>query len=389
MSEKPWGQLVGVRPSKLMQKLLDDGLDYEKAFKVLQSRHGISEEKFDLLWQVASVGRTVLQECSNPLLFSVYVGIPFCPTRCFYCSFPSHSLRELGELRTHYVEALLREIEMTARLTESLGMSAYTVYLGGGTPTSLEPHELERVLCALRHSLPGQWREFTVEAGRPDTLCDGHFELFSKHNVTRVSINPQTMHAATLQTIGRSHSPGQVKDAVAEARRRNVPVINMDVIVGLPGENAVMAEETMRQVLALSPENITVHVFSRKRASRFNTAKEKFSLPSSREVLAMHTAVTKQLESAYRPYYLYRQRDILGGLENIGYSLPGSECVYNIAMIEERHNIIGLGCGATSKFINSDLSLTNLSNPKGVRIYLERIEQLTAKRSKLLTHLFK
>ncbi len=388
MFEKPWGQLGGVRPSKLLQKLLDDGLAQEEALNVMHSNYGISREKFDLLWRVAAVERPVLLEGSNPLLYSIYVGIPFCPTRCFYCSFPSHSLRELGELRTRYVDTLLREIEMTARLTESLGLSPYTVYLGGGTPTSLEPEELDRVLCALHDSLPGQWREFTVEAGRPDTLCDGHFELFNKHNVTRVSINPQTMHEATLQTIGRSHSPGQINSAVSAARRKNVPVINMDVIVGLPGENTAMTKETMSQVLALHPENITVHVFSRKRASRFNEDKEKFSLPSSREVLSMHTAVTKQLEPAYRPYYLYRQREILGGLENIGYSLPGRECIYNIVMIEERHHIIGLGCGATSKFINRDLSLTNLSSPKDVRVYLERVDQLMAKRSKLLTRIF-
>jgi oxygen-independent coproporphyrinogen-3 oxidase len=382
MTGKPWGKLEGVRPSKLVHKLLDDGLDYWPAFNKLNAKYGISEEKFSLLWRVAAVERPVLIESSDPRLFSVYVGIPFCPSRCLYCSFPSHSLHELGALRSRFTDTLVKEIESLGKLAEKMGMRAYSVYLGGGTPTALMPDELDSVLGALSAALPGQWRELTVEAGRPDTLSSEHFDVLKKHKTGRISINPQTMHAKTLEAMGRCHSPGDVVAAVEDARRVGLPVINMDLIIGLPGENDAMTAETARRVLEMKPENITIHVFSRKRASRFNEERDSFVLPSPQEASAMHRAVTSLLDASYHPYYLYRQREILGGLENIGYSLPGRECVYNVAMIEERHNIIGLGCGATSKYVNPDFTLTNKSSPRDVRLYLERVQQLAKIREK-------
>jgi oxygen-independent coproporphyrinogen III oxidase len=381
MIEKPWGRLAGVRPLKPLHKLLDEGFDYETSYNNMQKQYAISKEKFDLLWRVAAVERPVLLESSNPGLFSVYIGIPFCPTRCLYCSFPSHSLQELGELRSLFVDTLISEITSTGSLVKSLGIQTYSVYLGGGTPTSLTASELDQVLDALYCSLPGRWRELTVEAGRPETLTGAHFEILKKHHVSRISVNPQSMHALTLQTIGRCHSPGEVVTAVKDARLTGIPVINMDLIVGLPGEDTSMVMDTVSQVLALAPENITVHVFSRKRGSIFNEHRESFTLPDAKEATAMHTAVASMLESDYRPYYLYRQREILGGLENIGYSLPGTECLYNIVMIEERHNILGLGCGATSKFAGGQFPLKNLGSPKDVRIYLERAKQLIHTRS--------
>ena len=380
MVVEPWGRLVGIRPSKQLHRLLDLGLDYNKALSHMQSTDGISEEKFSLLWRVAQIGRPIVEESSHPHLYSIYVGIPFCPTRCLYCSFPAYSIQELGKLRGRFLDALLYEIEATGKLVKKHDMQPYTIYIGGGTPTSLSPQELQRVLEALRGSFPGVWREFTVEAGRPDTVTNEKLTILKQHNVTRISINPQSMHQSTLDLIGRCHSPQDVAQAVEQARDIEFDVLNMDLIVGLPSENTEMVRESVKQVLAFAPENITVHSFSRKRASRFNLQQEKFSLPESEQAIHMHHAAIELLESKYHPYYLYRQRDILGGQENVGYCLPGCECLYNIVMIEERHHIFGLGSGATSKLVRPDYTLSNITTPKDPAIYIERVQDLTATR---------
>lgn len=384
MEQRHWGRLVGVRPTKQLHKLLDRGLDYRDAFTEMNAEYGISEDKFALLWQVAEIERPVLLESSKPELFSVYVGIPFCPTRCLYCSFPSHSLKELGQLRDTFVKTLLYEIEATGRQTREHGMRLYSVYLGGGTPTALAPDDLDRILSALHNAFPGSWHELTAEAGRPDTITAEHLGVMKKHGVSRISVNPQSMNEATLERIGRCHTPGDVVRAVTMARESGINVINMDVIVGLPGEDTLSVTHTMDRVLALQPENVTVHVFSRKRASRFNENRERFPLPSAEDATEMHTRALRALASGYLPYYLYRQREILGGLENIGFTLPGFASVYNIVMIEERHQILGLGGGATSKFIRKDLSLTNIATPRDVRMYLERVNELLERRGREL-----
>jgi oxygen-independent coproporphyrinogen-3 oxidase len=385
MSDKPWGTLVGVRPAKQLHKLIDQEMDYQTAFQRMHEETKISPEKFSLLWRVCQKERPILAECSQRHLFSVYIGVPFCPTRCLYCSFPSHSLTELGALRTQFTESLLEEIAETGALTQELGLQPYTVYFGGGTPTALNAAELEKIILALRRAFPGSWREFTIEAGRPDTLTPEHLTVLSKYGVNRLSVNPQTMHQLTLDRIGRCHTPADIVQAVRAVRKTGIKVLNMDLIVGLPGENRQMVEESLRQVLDLKPENITLHVFSRKRASRYDKEQDSFPLPEAELVREMHAAAVAMLEAhGYQPYYLYRQRQILGGLENIGYALPGCECVYNIAMIEERHHILGLGGGATSKFIYPDFSLQNVSTPKDVRMYLERRTALVQRRAEEL-----
>jgi oxygen-independent coproporphyrinogen-3 oxidase len=380
----PWGRLEGVRPSKELHRFLDQGLDVESAWRMMQQQRDISREKFDLLWRVAQVERPILAESTRDDLFSVYVGIPFCPTRCLYCSFPSHSLKELGTLRGRFVDTLLREIEATGKLTKRLGLRPYTFYVGGGTPTALTPTDLDRILSALCEAFPGPLREFTVEAGRPDTVTIEHLAVLRKHGVDRVSVNPQTMHEATLQTIGRCHSTHDVYQSVSLVRQAEFPILNMDVILGLPGEDVNMVSETVKQVVGLQPENITVHMFSRKRASRYTEERDLFSLPDANQATAMVEAASSLLMEKYIPYYLYRQREILGGQENIGYCLPQKVCVYNIVMIEERHHIFGLGGGATSKLIHQDTSLTNVVNPKDVRVYLQRMESLCRQREQEL-----
>ncbi len=385
MQPKPWGVLVGVRPSKQIHRLIDRGFSRNEALEFMQREFGLQEEKFALLWQICLREKPVLEESSNPQLFSIYVGIPFCPTRCFYCSFPSHSLAELGKLRTPFVETLLQEIHATGLLTESLGMKPYTVYLGGGTPTCLLPGELERIITALKEAFPGSWREFTVEAGRPDTITVEQISLLSNLGVDRISVNPQSMHDQTLQAIGRCHTVDDIEEAVSLVRRYGIRTLNMDLIIGLPGENTALFSESMQKVLALAPENITLHVFSPKRASRYRREPEKYSLPPAEEAAKMHKTALKLLKQHhYEPYYLYRQRNILAGLENIGFAQPGRECLYNIVMIEERHHILGLGGGATSKIINPDLTLTNIATPKDVRMYMQRMPELLTRREKSL-----
>lgn len=381
---QPWGAMEGVRPSKQLHRLLDAGKNYSEAFAFMQRHYGISQEKFALLWQVCQVERPFLLESSHPHLFSVYVGIPFCPTRCLYCSFPSHPLTELNKFREKFVEKLLFEIKATGQMTQHLQMTPYTVYLGGGTPTSLEPEELAAVIDALKEAFPGTWREFTVEAGRPDTITPAHVKIFKSKDVTRTSVNPQSMHAETLKTIGRRHSVEEIQQAVKYVREAKIPVLNMDLILGLPGENAGMIAASVKQLLNFAPENITLHIFSPKRASRYYQNQSSYLLPPDEEIVEMQKQALALLTPHYRPYYLYRQRNILAGLENIGLCTPGHECIYNIVMIEERHHILGLGGGATSKIINQDFTLTNLFSPKDVRIYLQRVEALLERREKAL-----
>ena len=247
------------------------------------------------------------------------------------------------------------------------------------------PGELERIITALKEAFPGSWREFTVEAGRPDTITVEQISLLSNLGVDRISVNPQSMHDQTLQAIGRCHTVDDIEEAVSLVRRYGIRTLNMDLIIGLPGENTALFSESMQKVLALAPENITLHVFSPKRASRYRREPEKYSLPPAEEAAKMHKTALKLLKQHhYEPYYLYRQRNILAGLENIGFAQPGRECLYNIVMIEERHHILGLGGGATSKIINPDLTLTNIATPKDVRMYMQRMPELLTRREKSL-----
>lgn len=369
--------MQGVRPSKPFQQFLDAGLSLEQAAMRMQALYGVSAEKLSLLCQVGGFASELLAGL-DPQAVSVYLGIPFCPTRCLYCSFPAYPLSELGRERGRFVDALTAEIVATGSYLREQQRPVDSVYLGGGTPTALLPQDLDQVLSALQHHLPGGWREFTVEAGRPETLTDQQLTVLSDHRVQRISINPQTANDQTLQKIGRCHRSTDVE--AAYARSRNLfPIINMDLILGLPGEGLTDVRRSLRWVLGLRPENITLHMFSPKRASRFSAEQAAWAdqLPPDDVAQAMSAWCYQELSAAgYRPYYLYRQRNILGGQENIGWALSGTECRYNVLMIAERQDILGLGGGASSKFIHTNGSLENLSNPKDVPNYLRRLPEL-------------
>lgn len=381
----PWGRMQGVRPSKPYLDYLLQGLDAGAAAAKMQTTYGVSVEKLQLLRQVGAYTYSLVAAL-DPRAVSIYVGIPFCPTRCLYCSFPAFSLSALGRERGRFVQALVTEIAAVGAHLRLQQRPIDSVYLGGGTPTALAPADLDLVLTALRRELPACWREFTVEAGRPETLTAEQLAVLSAHGVERISINPQTVHDRTLQAIGRQHQAADVELALARSRHL-FPIINMDLILGLPGEGREEVRQSLQWVLGMQPKNITLHMFSPKRASRFSAEQAAWTdqLPSAEVAQAMNTWCQQQLAAAgYHPYYLYRQRNILGGEENTGWAKPGGECRYNVLMIEERQHILGLGVGASSKFLQAGGKLRNLSNPKDVPNYLQRLPQLIADKLEIL-----
>jgi oxygen-independent coproporphyrinogen-3 oxidase len=375
----------GVRPNKPFHQFIEHGQTPEQAALSMQAEYGISTEKAKLLIQAAPFTEQVLESLDLTAV-SIYVGIPFCPTRCLYCSFPSHSLEQLGKERSRFVQALTSEIAAVGKALQQLGRPVDAVYVGGGTPTALTPEDLQLVLACLRSELPAGWREFTVEAGRPETLTAAHLQVLAGQQVERISINPQTSNDRTLSAIGRQHRASDIAAAFQRSRSL-IPVINMDLILGLPGEGLTDVQQSLQWVLALRPENITLHMFSPKRASRFSEEVGEWSglLPAAAEARAMTAWCCQALASAgYNPYYLYRQRNILGGQENVGWALPGTECRYNVIMIEERQDLVGLGGGASSKFLRGGGRLVSSNNPKDVLMYIDRLPRLIEDKLQLL-----
>lgn len=317
-------------------------------------------------------------------LISLYIGIPFCPSRCTYCSFPSHSLTQYRRAaREEYCRGLEQELWSVGQDLEQLGLKVCTCYIGGGTPTTLTAGQLERLLAAV-HRLP-LWEgklELTIEAGRPDTIDRENLAVMPKN--TRLSINPQSMHDHTLAIIGRSHTVEQIREKVFLAREMGFANINMDLIVGLPGENAASVEQSIEAVLSLAPESVTIHMFAPKRASRFGEGERWAEMPEGEALVASDTASTMLAQAGFRPYYLYRQRGILAGLENVGWAKPGKECLYNMLIIGERQSIIGVGAGASSMFPRPTGPWQRHAHPKDAKVYLDRLHKSVENRRELL-----
>lgn len=381
----PWGILTGIRPSKILHRLNDLGISETQTAEILQERYAIREDKVKLIQEIVTIQNPYLEEMtSHSERAAVYVGIPFCPTRCTYCSFPAYSLeRGRGPLKA-YLQGLCEEIQVTGEWMRKQGYYADSLYIGGGTPTILTTLEISELLEHLKHHIPalgGSPIEFTVEAGRPDTLSREKLQALRKHGVNRLSVNPQTMHDRTLQRIGRSHTVEEIQRIYFLAREMSDWVINMDLILGLPGETVKDVQESLRQVGTLSPDNLTVHALAIKRGSKEHEAGLTQSLSGELEI--MQELVIKSARSfGMKPYYLYRQKHIAGNLENIGFARPGTESRYNIGIMEERQSVIGIGAGASSKVINSkNYSLTNLQHPSNWQAYLERWKENQEKRN--------
>ena len=342
-----WGTLTGIRPVKLALSMMDKGISAEEVRRKFKEERLVSEEKLDLLMSTAEHERAI-RALSKPESVSMYISIPFCPSRCSYCSFTSHAIEKAAKLIPQYVDLLCEELRDTAMLMDELGLHLETVYMGGGTPTVLSPEQMDRVLSTARNSFDFSGvRELTVEAGRPDTITPEKLEVMKKNGVDRISINPQTMDDEVLSLIGRKHTAKDVVDAFRMARSFGFDNINMDLISGLPGDDFDKFRRTVDSVLELDPENITLHTLTVKRSANLVNDAQKML---SRTVDEMNEhAFSCFDEAGYYPYYLYRQKGTVEALENTGFCKPGKEGIYNVFIMDETHSILATGAGGVTK----------------------------------------
>lgn len=373
--DRPWGVMSGIRPAKNIRRLLEK-FGEEKAADIMSDIYGVRKEKIALAAEVYENEKPVIEN-HDDMSAGIYIGIPFCPTRCSYCSFVSAPMSVSGKYIPDYISLLAREIEKTGEGLKRLGMYPETIYIGGGTPTSLSEEELDKIFSAAEEYFDmSQVKEITLEAGRPDTITEAKLKCARRHGVGRISINPQSMHQVTLDRIGRKHTPEDIEKSFYLARECGFENINMDLIAGLPGEDTAMFRESLDRVCYMGSDNITVHTMCLKRAADISEI-------SSEYVNEMLEYAGKTLRGAgYRPYYMYRQKNIAGNLENVGYARRGKEGIYNIKIMEEIQNIIALGGGGSSKIILGD-SIERIFNFKDASEYIRRFDEIL-KRKELL-----
>lgn len=379
-----WGILTGIRPVKLAGELCRKLGSEEAAENYLQEKYYVNKKKTELLLRLY---RDQQRELGVPEEKSagIYIGIPFCPTRCLYCSFTSNQADP--EEMERYLEALFSEIAFVGRNMRRDGIFAESIYIGGGTPTSLDAGQLERLLSQIRtHFDLSRLREFTVEAGRPDTVTQEKLEVLRSFGVDRISINPQSMHDKTLETIGRSHSTRDTLRAFVAARKTGGFLINMDLIAGLPGETTEDFEDSLRKTAELMPDNITLHTLAVKRSSRLKEMDEHFHYRFQEQTEEMLEKARAFLtEKGWRPYYLYRQKHTAGSTENLGYCRDHSMSVYNVRIMEEAQSIIALGAGGITKvYYPRENRLERVPNVSNYEIYIERIEEMLERKRKNL-----
>ena len=390
--EPPWGSLTGVRPVKIPTKALTQGFSVEQADGMLRDLYHVSTARRRLALDCAQSTLAVQNTLAEREL-SLYVGIPFCPTRCAYCSFISADVGKTLSLLEPYLDALVQEIRAVGALLRRSGRRVRSVYFGGGTPTTLSAPQLDRLMGELEtHIDLAGCGEYTVEAGRPDTITAEKLAVLRRHGCDRVSVNPQTMEDDVLRAIGRSHTAGDILSAWDLVRKAAFPFVNMDLIAGLPADTVAGFRSSLDQVMALEPENITVHTLALKKGSRLLTGagsgaapSQGSALPTAEDVSAMlDYAWTALGQAGYAPYYLYRQKYMSGGFENVGWCRPGAESLYNICMMEELHTILSLGSGGVTKLIDRQTGgLTRLSNPKFPKEYIENIGSIIAQKEEI------
>ena len=362
-----WGSLTGIRPAQLAAAALESGRSDKSVAKTLTGEYYVSPERANLCIETARTSLKVKQTLA-PSDIALYVGIPFCPTRCAYCSFVSNSVEKSFGLIEPFTDALLREIGGAAAMVNELGLRLIAVYIGGGTPTALPADALDAVMQALKTSFDLSYaREYTVEAGRPDTITGQKLEIIGKHGAGRVCVNPQSMSGHVLSAIGRKHTPQDALEAAGLVRQSGM-ALNMDIIAGLPGDTPGGFSHTLDTVLGLEPENITVHTLALKKGSRIML--EGTALPGGGDVAQMLDGASDRLrQSGYSPYYLYRQK-FSGGFENTGWSLPGCEGLYNIFMMDELCTILALGGGGVTKLVSPGGKIERIFNAKYPREYI-------------------
>ena len=380
--ELPWGTLTGIRPTKIPRTMLMEGKSEADAVRYMEEEMLCSPEKTALSIEIAKREIGLLNRLDYEDGYSLYIGIPFCPTTCAYCSFTSYPLSRFAGKVEAYLDALEKEIAFTAKHFREKKLN--TVYIGGGTPTTLSPAQLDRLLAEVEKNFDLTWlQEWTVEAGRPDSITEEKLRVIHSHPVTRISINPQTMKQETLDLIGRKHTVEQIRDTFRMAREAGFDNINMDMIVGLPDETPDDVEHTLCEIRALAPDSLTVHSLAIKRAARMNTQKESFAQSKS-----VNTVGLMDLTREYAgrmgmvPYYLYRQKNMTGNLENVGYAAAGKECIYNILIMEEVQTIVALGAGAITKAVFGE-RIERCENVKDIKTYLEKTDEMIDRKRKL------
>ena len=375
----PWGILTGIRPVKAAFNYFKEGYSKEEVKEVFKNEYFVSDEKTDLVLKIYEKEKEIIKNMNNSAV-SLYIGIPFCPSRCVYCSFLSSSSFTKGIFQD-YLNALIKEIGLVTKHISDLGKRVETIYFGGGTPTVATSSDFKRIFDALYKNIkPDGIKEITVEAGRPDTIDYEKLKTLKELGTTRIGINPQSMNDETLKTIGRNHTREDILKAFEIAREAQIPCINSDVIAGLPNETLDDFKRTLDEVISLSPENISVHTMYIKRASKLKEEITDISMDYHKEVTNMiHYAYNRLSESFYEPYYMYKQKRTVGNLENIGFSKEGFECLYNIYMMEEFQTVIGLGAGSTTKILYGDRH-ERFYNVKEVREYILRLDEQISKK---------
>ena len=385
----PWGTLTGIRPAKIAMGLIEQGMSNVETAEYMRNTYLASKEKVALSVMIANRERYVLRNIDYKDGYSLYVGIPFCPSICLYCSFSSYPLERWRKQVDQYLDALCKELDYVADRFRDKKLN--TVYIGGGTPTTLEPYQLDRLLTRIQSKFDTEHlQEFTVEAGRPDSITREKLQVLLDHGIDRISINPQTMNQKTLEIIGRRHTVDQVKEAFTLARSMGFAHINMDLIVGLPGESYDDVEHTMKELEAMAPDSVTVHSLAIKRAARLSLFKDKYEemgLENNMQIMDMTARYCAEM--GLSPYYLYRQKNMAGNFENVGYAQPEKAGIYNILIMEEKQTIVACGAGASTKRVwneqNPDGSyrIERCENIKDVALYIEKIDEMIQRKEEL------
>ncbi len=382
--ELPWGTLTGIRPTKILMAMLENGKTDSEIMDTMKKTYYICDEKARLSLDIAKREKEILSTLHYRDGYSLYIGIPFCPTTCLYCSFTSYPISIWKDRVMEYLTALEKEMSYVAGAYQDRILD--TIYIGGGTPTTLEAEELETLFQMIeKHFDLSHLQEFTVEAGRADSITKEKLRVLKKHNVTRISVNPQTMKEETLKLIGRQHTVSQVKEAFALAREEGFDNINMDIILGLPEETKEDVAQTMNEIMKLHPDSLTVHSLAIKRASKLSSWIEENGISALNITEdTMEIAANAAGDMGMEPYYLYRQKNMSGNLENVGYARPGKYGIYNILIMEEKQTIVALGAGSVTKVVYPENRIERSENIKDVGLYIERIDEMIKRKEKAL-----
>lgn len=389
-TDLPWGFVTGVRPSKAALNMLEKGAGDDAIREFFVDEHFVAPKKTDLAIKIAKKELSLLSRLDYEKGYSLYIGIPFCPTTCLYCSFTSYPLALWQNKVDQYLDALIKELAFTAKLMS--GRRPDSIYIGGGTPTTLSASQLDRLLSVVDDLFDtNNVLEFTVEAGRPDSITKDKLVAIKNHRVTRISINPQTMNQETLDLIGRKHSVEQIIETFGIARECGFDNINMDMILALPGEGLDQVNHTLDEIAKLRPESLTVHSLAIKRAAALNIWRDKYidyDLKNSDEIVEATASCAAKL--GMEPYYMYRQKNMAGNFENVGYSLSGKECIYNVLIMEEKQTIVACGAGASTKIVFQDENrIERIENVKNVSDYVARIDEMIERKRAFFEENFK